>query len=39
MKLEPAAKQEMRALTDMVMKTKDFADVEDLSEREDEEGA
>ena len=38
-KLEPAAKQEMRALTDMVMKTKDFADVEDLSEREDEEGA
>ena len=38
-KLEPAAKQEMRALTDMVMKTKDFADVEDLSKREDEEGA
>lgn len=38
-KLEPAAKQEMRALTDTVMKTKDFADVEDLSEREDEEGA
>lgn len=38
-KMEAGAKSEMRALTDMVMKTKDFADVEDLSEQEGEEDA
>lgn len=38
-KLEPLAKSGLYAIADMVKKTKDAADVEDLSEREDEENA
>ena len=38
-KLEPLAKSGLYAIADMVKKTKDAADVEDLSEQEDEENA
>lgn len=38
-KLESLAKSGLYAIADMVKKTKDAADVEDLSEREDEENA
>ena len=38
-KLEPLAKSGLYAIADMVKKTKDVADVEDLSEQEDKEDA
>lgn len=38
-KLEPLAKSGLRELADMVKKTKDVADVEDLSEQEDKNDA
>ena len=38
-KMEPLAKSELRGLADMVAKTADVADVEDLSKREGEENA
>ena len=38
-KLEPLAKSGLRELADMVKKTRDVADVEDLSEQEDKNDA